>query len=259
MAKIIAVANQKGGVGKTTTTLNIGAALAKQGKRVLLVDLDPQANLSTCLGWIPDNLPTVSELMNSIVSGQEISLVGSIRQNLAENLDYIPSTLALSAAEFFLVTAFSRETVLRRILFLPEAQAYDYILIDCLPSLGILFVNALSAADRLLIPVQAQKLALDGMQLVLNAYRQVQTNINPSLQLAGILVTMADNTNMARSVIDILRGQYGELVYADCISKSVQASNSTYAQKSLVTMREKLGLQYEAVTAELLQREGEKK
>ncbi len=252
MKKIIAVANQKGGVGKTTTALNVGAALRKKGYKVLLIDLDPQANLSTCLMFEPDGLPTMSELMSMIVNNQEISIQDSIRNFEKEDLDYIPASLTLSAAEFFLVTAFSRETVLRKLLNREELQNYDYIIIDCLPSLGILFMNALCAADSLLIPVQAQKLALDGMQLVMNAYHQVKTNINSKLKIEGLLLTMTDNTNMSKSVEEMIRSTYPELVFNNKISKSVQASNSTYLNRSLVDMNTKLGKQYIAVAEEMV-------
>ncbi len=255
MTKIIAVANQKGGVGKTTTAINVGAALMKEGKKVLLIDFDPQGNLSACLGYVPDDRPTISDLMSNEVNGAPCVMTEAIRTSENENIDYIPSTLTLSAAEFFLVTAFSRETVLRRILTKEVAKSYDYIIVDCLPSLGILFVNALSAADRLLIPVQAQKLALDGMQLVMNAYHQIKANINPKLELEGILITMADRTNMSKAVEKTLRDTYGDKVFESHISKSVQASNSSYIQKSLVSISSsKLGRQYEDVAKELLER-----
>ena len=255
MTKIIAVANQKGGVGKTTTAINVGAALMKEGKKVLLIDFDPQGNLSACLGYVPDDRPTISDLMSNEVNGDPCMIAEAIRTSENEKIDYIPSTLTLSAAEFFLVTAFSRETVLRRILTKEVAKSYDYIIVDCLPSLGILFVNALSAADRLLIPVQAQKLALDGMQLVMNAYHQIKANINPKLELEGILITMADRTNMSKAVEKTLRDTYGDKVFESHISKSVQASNSSYIQKSLVSISSsKLGRQYEDVAKELLER-----
>lgn len=252
MTKIIAVANQKGGVGKTTTTMNVGAALARAGKRVLLVDLDPQANLSAYLGFEPDKLPTISDLMATLVNGADIDVSAAIRNSEAEQLDYIPSVIQLSAAEFFLVTAFSRETVLKRLLEHPTIPAYDYILIDCLPSLGVLFMNALTAADELLIPVQAQKLAMDAIPLVMNAYQQVKGNLNPKLQISGILLTMVDNTQMARVVEQTIREAYGALVCSTVIHKSVEASTSTYAQKSLVVLNRKLGFEYTSVTAELL-------
>lgn len=254
MPKIISIANQKGGVGKTTTALNIAAGLQKKGKKVLLVDLDPQSNLSQYLGFEPDGKPTVSDLMSAAASGQNMSLTESIRTG-DEGIDFIPSHISLSSADFFLITVMNREQVLRKILRQPELSGYDFILIDCLPSLGILLINALAASDGLVIPVQAQKFALDGLDLLLNVVQMVRQNINPDLSIDGILVTMADNTNMSRAVEEAVKERFQEKVFGTKISRSVEAANSTYAMQSLVSMkRSRLGKEYAEVAAELLKR-----
>ena len=254
MSKTIAVANQKGGVGKTTTALNIAAGLVKAGKKVLLVDLDPQGNLSDYLGYEPDGKPTISELMNGSVSGKPLEVSGCIRSG-KEGIDYIPSNIALSSADFFLITAMNREQVLKKVLSDKATAAYDYTIIDCLPSLGILLVNALAAADSVIIPVQAQKFALDGLDLLLNIYKMVKTNINPGLEISGVLITMTDRTNMSKAVIDTLEQRFGDKVFNTRISRSVEATNSTYAQQSLVsTKSSRLGREYEAVSKEVMTR-----
>lgn len=252
--KILSVANQKGGVGKTTTALNIAAGLVKVNKKVLLLDLDPQGNLSDYLGYEPDGKPTIAELMIGVVSGNRIEVLKCIRKG-KEGIDYIPSNIALSSADFFLITAMNREQVLKKVLDDKVAEAYDYIIIDCLPSLGILLINALAASDSVIIPVQAQKFALDGLDLLLNIYKMVKKNINPNLNINGVLVTMADHTNMSKAVIDALIDRFGDKVYKTRISRSVEATNSTYTQRSLVTIRNsKLGREYEAVTTEVMER-----
>lgn len=254
MSKVISIANQKGGVGKTTTALNIAAGLLKIGKKVLLIDLDPQSNLSQYLGYEPDNRPTISELMSTAVNGSTLKASECIRTS-KENIDYIPSNITLSSADFFLITAMSRETVLKKVLGDEALKVYDYIIIDCLPSLGILLINALAASDSVLIPVQAQKFALDGLDLLLNIYSMVKTNINPGLKIEGVLITMADNTNMSNAVTEILIKRFQDNVFTTRISRSVEATNSTYEQKSLVEKKNsKLGKEYIAVTQELINR-----
>ncbi len=254
--KIISIANQKGGVGKTTTALNFAAALKEKGKKVLLVDLDPQSNLSEYLGYEQQShsKPTLSSLMSAAANGTLVSVSDAIYSN-SEGLDYIASDIQLSSAEIFLINALSRETVLKRILKNDELNLYDYIIIDCLPSLGILMVNALAASDSVIVPVQAQKFALDGISLFLNAFQMVKNNLNPKLQLEGVLITMFDNTNMAKAVMEALSYQFKELLYKTVISKSVEATNSTYKRKSLVSCKSsRLGKQYISFTEEFLRR-----
>lgn len=254
--KIISIANQKGGVGKTTTTMALGAALAARGKRVLLIDLDPQGNLSSYLGYEPDGDATIHGLIVAGAAGREIDAAGCIRRSDAEQLDYIPATLALSGADAVIQSAIGRESVLHRVLQAPVFACYDYILIDCLPSLGNLTLNAFGASDSVLVPVQAQKFAVDGLDALMDIVRMVQQIVNPRLKLEGILRTMQDRTNMSKAVDASLIERFGEAVYKTGIGKSVEATNSTAYQKSLVSYKNKLGQEYKAFTDEFLMREG---
>ncbi len=253
---IISFANQKGGVGKTTTCMNIGAALSKKGHKVLLIDLDPQENLSSYLGYDYDDKPTISELMTSIITGQDMDYTTAIHHSEINNIDYIPSTLKLSSVELSMYNALSRETILRRILKSEAFSEYNYILIDCLPSLGILFINALSSSDSLIIPVQAQKFALDGLSALIGNYKQIKATINPEITLQAVIATMVDNTNMAQAVMTALADQFGDLLCNNTVRRSVEATNSTYEQKALVLGSTKLGKDYVLVADELLTKIG---
>lgn len=184
--KTIAVCNQKGGVGKTTTTVNLGVGLAMQGKRVLLVDADPQGDLTTCLGWRDsDSLSvTLTEKLQAIISEQEQNPFDGILQH-KEKVDLVPSNLSLSSLEMTLVTAMSRESVLKNYLSLVKDK-YDYVLIDCMPSLGMITFNALTAADSVIIPVQAQYLPAKGMTQLLGTIAKVRKHTNADLKIDGM-------------------------------------------------------------------------
>lgn len=249
--KIIAIANQKGGVGKTTTTVNLGSALRLMGKNVLLVDLDPQANMSNYLGFENDGKPTVSDLMMSFVVGQDVNTVDSIRHNEDNDIDFVPADINLANADYYLLQAVAREKVLKRILSNECFRGYDYIIIDCLPSLGVLLTNALTAADKLIIPVQAQKFALDGLTMLMNIYEQIKDAVNDKLELLGVLATMVDNTNMSKSVVEKLSERYGDKLFLTRISKSVEAANSSERMKALTFGKSKLGEEYKQLGTEV--------
>ena len=255
MKKIIAVANQKGGVGKTTTVVNLAANLKREGYNVLCIDLDGQGNLSDYLGYTGDEgTPVITDLikaeMSKSITDDMINV--AILTSTADGIDYIPSDITLSTADMFLATAIGREMILRRLLLHKVFDRYDYILIDCLPSLGVLVVNALVAADGVLIPVQTQKFALNGIV----QFEEIMTlakELNPELTLYGVIETMTDNTRMTKAVDEALTERYGKLVFNSCISKSIAASNSTAEQRAM-TITSKLGTQYADLTNELIER-----
>ena len=250
--KIIAIANQKGGGGKTTTVVNIAAGLAEQGKKVLCIDLDPQGNLSDYLGYDF----TGSKTMVDVLKGQA-KISECIVTAKSENIDYIPADISLATADMFLAQTMCREQILRKALLSDEKTTeYDYILIDCLPSLGILVTNALAAADGVIIPGQVQKFALNGIVQFEDIFNLVKDNINPSLEICGILETMTDNTQMAQAVDKALKERYGGLVYETTISKRIEAANSTAEQKSLISKKNSvLGGQYRELVTEILGKE----
>ena len=254
---IISVANQKGGVGKTTTTLNLGTALALKGYSVLLIDLDPQANLSSYLGFEGDDKPTISNLMLTISQNGKITaegLASCIRVSEENKVKYIPSDLNLASAEAALMNALSRETVLKRILKPEYLTDTDYVIIDCLPSLGTLLINALTASDKVLIPVQAQKFAYDGLKSLMSICEQIKETINKDLEVMGILPTMIDGTNMSRNTLEMLTTEYGNMVFNTMIHRSVTAANSTEKQRSLCLNKSKLGEEYKALADEMIER-----
>ena len=234
--KTIAICNQKGGVGKTTTTVNLGVGLAMQGNRVLLIDADPQGDLSACLGWCD------TENLESTLATKLMAVIGETKDNPfdgilhhEEGVDLIPSSLELSAMEITLINAMSRETVLRT--YLNEVKdKYDYILIDCMPSLGMITLNALSAADSVIIPVQAQYLPAKGMTQLLKTTSRVQKYINPNLKIDGILLTLVDSrTNLAKSTVDTLRENFGGKIriYRSTIPIAVKAAEVSSKGKSI--------------------------
>lgn len=196
-SQVIAVVHEKGGVGKTTTCVNLGIGLAKHGKRVLLVDTDPQGDLTKCLGQTPAVLSaTLSTAMNSVIEEKEISLRDCILRH-EEGIDFIPSNSKLAATETSLVNAMSRETVLRT--YLQQIRRdYDYVLLDCPPLLGMLSINALAAADSAIIPVQAHVLATEDMDNLIKTVGRIKRQVNPGLRIDGIVMTMLDaRTNLS--------------------------------------------------------------
>lgn len=235
MAETIAICNQKGGVGKTTTALNIGVGLARQGKKVLLVDADPQSDLTTSLGFDADSLDkSLGRLMYMVTEDYKPDAWETIIHH-EEGVDLIPSNLDLSSMETRLVNAMSREKVMANLLQDVKPH-YDYILIDCMPSLGMITINALTAADSVLIPVQAQFLPAKGMTQLMRSIDMVRNHTNPNLKINGIVMTLVDNrTNLAREVIDTLRLKYGMQikVFDAQIPVAVRAAEATKAGQSI--------------------------
>ena len=212
-ATVIAVVNQKGGTGKTTTCENLGIGLANEGKKVLLVDTDPQGSLAIALGNPrPDDLSvTLSELMSKVIQEQEIAPREGVLSH-DEGIDLIPSNITLAGMEVSLVNCMSRETVLKQYLETVRA-GYDYILLDCMPSLGMLTINALAASDQVLIPVQANYLSAKGLEQLLQTINKVKRQINPKLRIEGTLLTMVDNrTDYAKDISALIRETYGSKI-----------------------------------------------
>lgn len=226
-ATVMAVVNQKGGTGKTTTCENLGIGLANEGKKVLLVDTDPQGSLTIALGNPrPDDLSvTLTDLMAKVMQDQPI-LPGEGILSHEEGVDLVPANITLSGLEVSLVNAMSRETILKQYLETVKGR-YDYILLDCMPSLGMLTVNALAASDQVLIPVQANYLSAKGLEQLLQTVSKVKRQINPKLKIEGILLTMVDSrTNFAKEISSLIRETYGSKlkVYAADIPRSVRAA-----------------------------------
>ena len=255
---VTAVVNQKGGTGKTTTCENLGIGLAMEGKKVLLVDTDPQASLTISLGYpVPDRIsPTLSDLMKKIVSDQPIESGEGILHH-PEGVDLVPANIELAGMEVSLVNVISRESVLKQYLDSVKKE-YDFILLDCMPSLGMLTVNALAAADNVIIPVQAQYLPAKGLEQLLQTVNKVKRQINPKLRIEGILLTMVDSrTNYAKDISALIRENYGGKlkVYQTDIPRSVRAEEISAEGKSIFRHdpKGKVAEAYRVLTKEVLQ------
>ena len=257
MARIYAICNQKGGVGKTVTAVSLGIGLAREGKRVLLVDVDAQGSLTASLGYQqPDQMEvTLATVMGQVI--QDLPLqpgLGILHHS--EGVDLLPANIELSGLEVTLVNTMSRETVLRECLSGIQEQ-YDVILLDCCPSLGMLTINALAAADQVLIPVQANYLSIKGLEQLLRTISKVRRQINPKLGIAGILVTMADmRTIYTRDVIHLLHSTYdGKLrVFDNIIPASIRAAETSAEGRSIYLHDPsgKVSAAYAALTKEVM-------
>ena len=234
--KVIALTNQKGGVGKTTTAVNLGVCLSKQGKKVLLVDADAQANLTMSLGYPrPDDLPiSLATIMQDIIDDNPIDVQKGILHH-GEGVDLLPSNIELSGLEVRLINAISRERVLKTCMN-EVKKNYDYVLIDCMPSLGMLTINALAAADSVIIPTQPHYLSAKGLELLLRSVSKVRRQINPHLRIDGILMTMVmPRTNISKEVTALVKSAYGQniKVFDSQIPHSIRAVEATAEGKSI--------------------------
>lgn len=254
---IIALSNQKGGVGKTTTCANLGIGLAMEGKKVLVVDADPQSSLSISLGYPqPDQLPvTITDLMKKVILDKPITEgEGILHQK--EGVDLLPASIELAGLEASMVNVMSRETILRQVLN-EIGKPYDFILLDCMPSLGMLTINALAAADSVLIPVQAHYLPAKGLEQLLQTISKVRRQINPDLRIEGVLLTMVDSrTNYARDISNLIRETYGGKlkVFATDIPLSIRAAEISAEGKSIYAHdpKGKVAAAYKELTKEVL-------
>jgi len=222
LGKIICIANQKGGVAKTTTAVNVGASLALMGQPVLLVDIDPQGNASSGLGIDKTKLERcIYDVLINDVPAEKVLISTEIR-----NLDLLPSTIQLAGAEVEMVSLMAREQILKRALA-PLKERYQYIIIDCPPSLGLLTLNALAAADSVLIPIQCEFYALEGVGQLMNTIQLVQKHLNPNLKIEGVLLTMFDaRLNLSIQVVDEVKKVFGNKVYKNIIPRNVRLSEA---------------------------------
>jgi len=219
MSKVIAIANQKGGVGKTTTSVNLSSCMAQKGKKVLVIDIDPQGNTTSGLG-MQKNKEGVLSIYDVLINGA--SAEKAIQKTKIENLDIITSNIQLAGAEIELVSVMARESVLKRALG-NIRDRYDYIFIDCPPSLGLITINALTAADKVLVPIQCEYYALEGLSQLVNTINLVKQHLNPDLEIEGVVLTMFDaRTNLSIQVVEEVKKYFKEKVYKTIIPRNVR-------------------------------------
>jgi chromosome partitioning protein len=253
-ARVIAMANQKGGVGKTTTTINLGAALAEQGKRVLLIDVDPQGSLGVGLGVEPHALDvTIYNLLMQDGAGLDEALV----ETAIEDLHLLPANIDLAAAELLLVQEVAREQALERIVQRLRYR-YDHILIDCPPSLGLLTINGLTAADGVIVPLECEYFALRGMSLLMQTLDRVRSRLNPELELEGIIATMFDQRTIhSREVLERVRDAFGDVVFDTTVTKTIRFAEAPVAGEPILSYapRSRGADAYRELAREVLERE----
>jgi chromosome partitioning protein len=254
-AKVVAMCNQKGGVGKTTSTINLGAALAEYGRRVLLVDMDPQGALSAGLG-VPHY--ELEKTVHNLLIEPRVSIDDVLIPSRVKNMDLVPSNIDLSAAEIQLVNEVGREQTLARALH-PVLDRYDYVLIDCQPSLGLLTVNGLSCSDGVVIPTECEFFSLRGLALLTDTVDKVRDRLNPKLEISGILLTRFDpRTVNAREVMARVVERFGDLVFDTVITRTVRFPETTVAGEPITTWAPKSGgaMAYRSLAREFIDRFG---
>ncbi|MBQ8197001.1 MAG: ParA family protein [Clostridia bacterium] len=253
MGKIVAFSNQKGGVGKTTTCVNMAAYLAAKGYKVLIVDLDPQGNATTGLGFAKSEVK--SSVYNTMID--DMPLAQAVLTTETENLDILPSNIDLAGAEVELVYVKDREHVLKRVLE-GAKNSYDFIAIDCPPSLGLLTINALAAADTAMIPIQSEYYAMEGLSQLMNTIRLVKKHLNPSLELEGVVLTMKDNRAIiSRQISDEIRKYFGKRVYDTVIPRNIRLAEAPSHGKPIMEHDNKCtgAKAYLALTEEFLSKQ----
>ncbi len=256
MCKVIMCGNQKGGVGKTVSAVNLGIGLAKLGNKVVCIDADSQGNLSVSLGIAePDSLDyTLADILRDTINEIEIGRKGILHHE--ENIDFIPANIDLSDMEIQLINTIGRETILKQ--YIEQIKDYyDYIIIDCSPNLGMITINALTCADGVVIPVQASYLPLKGLQMLIKTIMKIKRQLNPKLEIEGILITMVDGrTNYAKEIIQLLKNEYGDTIriFKNVIPRSIKQDETTVSGNSIYkyAKNSKVAKSYEAFVSEIV-------